>query len=58
MLSHNIEYFVYAYEFRTQTQACTHKQVHTYRYIQSCAYVHTQACIQITHMFKHTHTPQ
>ena len=60
MLSHNIEYFIYAYEFHTQTQACTHThtQVHTYRYIQSCVYVHTQACIRITHMFKHAHTPQ
>ena len=30
MLSHNIEYFIYAYEFHTQTQACTHThtQVH------------------------------
>ena len=24
MLSHNIEYFIYGYEFHTQSQACTH----------------------------------
>ena len=58
MLSHAIEYFTYAHEFHTQTQACTHTQVHIYRYIQSYVYVHTQACIRITHMFKHAHTPQ